>query len=171
MGDESIEDIQAALREASMRISAEAAAAADLYVLEKGPFALEHDGDGYMFVVKQDIRLRLKTAEEIRAEARADVFRVFNSDPGKHSITNEQHVLFCAECHALRHLYEQGKRDAAAPRTLTADDVLAAVNAIDYDAVLAATPAPKTARAQVYTLHALTRDAILTLIHDGEATP
>ena len=58
-----------------------------------------------------------------------------------------------------------------APHTLTADDVLAAINAFDYDTVLAATPAPKTARAQIYTLHALARDAILRLIHDGEATP
>jgi hypothetical protein len=72
----------------------------------------------------------------------------------------------------LRVVAEQiGRLYVTAPRTLTADDVLAAVNAIDYDAVLAATPAPKTARAQVYTLHALTRDAILILIHDGEATP
>jgi hypothetical protein len=111
MTHESIEDIQAALREASIRVSTEMAAAIDLYVLEKGPFTLERDGDGYMFVVKQDVRLRLKAAEEIRAEARADVFRVFNSVPDGHSITDPEHLHFCAECHALRHIYERGQSD------------------------------------------------------------
>lgn len=55
-----------------LRISAEARAAIDLYVLEQGPLRLEREGWGYKFVARQEVRLRLKEAEEkeIRAEER-----------------------------------------------------------------------------------------------------
>ena len=49
---------------------------------------------------------------EAEQRGRDGVFRIFNSDPKAHSITNEKHVMFCAECHAIRHVYEQGKADA-----------------------------------------------------------
>lgn len=64
------DDFQDAMREAVRSISAEAISAVDLYVLEKGPLELERDGDGYKFIVKQSARLRLKEAEEIRADER-----------------------------------------------------------------------------------------------------
>lgn len=63
-------DFQAAISEAAQRISAEVAAAVDLYVLEQGPLRLEQDERGYKFVARQEVRLRLKEAEEIRAEER-----------------------------------------------------------------------------------------------------
>ena len=69
MTDEPI-DLQAAIREAAQRISAEARAAIDLYVLEQGPLRLEREGWGYKFVARQEVRLRLKEAEEIRADER-----------------------------------------------------------------------------------------------------
>lgn len=39
-----------------------------MYVLEQGPLAVERTADGARFVAKQSARLRLKTAEELRAE-------------------------------------------------------------------------------------------------------
>lgn len=63
-------DLQAAIREAAQHISAEARAAIDLYVLEQGPLRLEREGGGYKFVARQEVRLRLKEAEEIRADER-----------------------------------------------------------------------------------------------------
>ena len=70
MTDEPI-DLQAAIREAAQRISAEARAAIDLYVLEQGPLRLEREGDGFKFVALENVRLRIKEAAEIRAEERA----------------------------------------------------------------------------------------------------
>ena len=55
-----------AIREAAKNLSREAAAAIDLYVLEQGPLKIEYDTAGPRFVAKQDVRLRLKTADEIR---------------------------------------------------------------------------------------------------------
>lgn len=63
-------DFQAAISEAAKRISAEVAAAVDMYVLEQGPLRLERDDRGYKFVARQEVRLRLKEVEEIRAEER-----------------------------------------------------------------------------------------------------
>lgn len=63
-------DLQAAIREAAQHISTEARAAIDLYVLEQGPLRLEREGWGYKFVARQEVRLRLKEAEEIRADER-----------------------------------------------------------------------------------------------------
>lgn len=63
-------DFQAAISEAAKRISAEVAAAVDMYVLEQGPLRLERDDRGYKFVARQEVRLRLKEVEEIRADER-----------------------------------------------------------------------------------------------------
>ena len=63
-------DFQVAIRNAAQRISVEVAAAIDLYVLEQGPLRLEQDEQGYKFVARQEVRSRLKEAEEIRAEER-----------------------------------------------------------------------------------------------------
>jgi hypothetical protein len=56
------------MREAAMHLSTEAAAAIDLYVLEQGPLVFDRDGD--TFTVRQSVRLRLKEADEIRAQER-----------------------------------------------------------------------------------------------------
>ncbi|MHB1098508.1 MAG: hypothetical protein ACYCZR_03020 [Burkholderiales bacterium] len=65
-----VSDVNAEIREASKRMSAEMAAAMDLYVLERGPLRIEHDEQGAKFVATQAVRLRLKEAEEIRADER-----------------------------------------------------------------------------------------------------
>lgn len=56
------------MKEAVKHLSAEAAAAIDLYILEEGPLQIERDQGGMRLVVKQNVRLRLKSADELRAE-------------------------------------------------------------------------------------------------------
>ena len=59
------------MQEAIKNLSAEAAEAIDLYVLEQGPLTFDAvDGGTYTFTVRQNVRLRLKEAEEIRADER-----------------------------------------------------------------------------------------------------
>lgn len=56
------------MREAVSKMTYEQTRLTDLYVLEQGPFHIERTEDGARFVAKQDIRLRLKEADELRAE-------------------------------------------------------------------------------------------------------
>ena len=61
-------------------ISAEARAAIDLYVLEEGPLKVEQTDDGQRLVAKQDVRLRLKSADELRADGQRDERERIRSD-------------------------------------------------------------------------------------------
>ena len=67
---------------------------------------IEHPRGDWVSV--SEYEMDLAKAEQ---EGRDSVFRIFNSDHKKHSITNERHVLFCAECYAILNIYKQGQWD------------------------------------------------------------